>query len=107
MPKYLFQGSYIGDGLKGLLQEGGSKRVEAAKQLFEGLGGKLEAFYFAFGEEDLVVLCELPDNVSAAAFSLKINSSGAAQGRVTVLLTPEEIDQAVKKSVNYRPPGQA
>jgi uncharacterized protein with GYD domain len=106
MPKYLFQGSYIGDGLKGLLKEGGSKRVEAAKHLFESLGGKLESFYFAFGKDDIFVVFELPDHVSAIAVSLVINASGAANGKVTVLLTPEELDQASKKSVSYRPPGQ-
>jgi len=107
MPKYLFQGSYVENGLKGLLKEGGSKRVEAARQLFEGLGGKLEAFYFAFGSDDLFIIFELPDNISAVAVSLVVNSTGAARGHVTVLLTPEDIDQASKKSVSYRPPGQA
>jgi uncharacterized protein with GYD domain len=107
MAKYLFQGSYIGDGLKGLVREGGTPRIEAAKKLFASLGGKLECFYFAFGVEDLVVICELPDNVSAIAFSLAINNSGLARGRVTVLVTPEEVDAAVKKTPQYRAPGQA
>ena len=107
MPKYLFQGSYIGDGLKGLATEGGTPRVEAARQLFGSLGGTLECFYFAFGAEDLIVICDLPDNVSAAAFSLAINNTGKAQGRVTPLLTPEEMDQVVTKSPDYRAPGES
>jgi uncharacterized protein with GYD domain len=106
MPKYLFQGSYVGDGLKGLLKEGGSKRVEAARQLFESMGGKLESFHFALGNHDIFVIFELPDNASATAVSLVINASGAATGKVTVLLSPEEVDQASQKSVKYRPPGQ-
>ena len=106
MAKYLFQGSYIGEGLKGLLKEGGTKRIEAAQQLFSSLGGKLESFYFAFGEDDLIIIFELPDNVSAATFSLFINSTGTAKGKVTVLLMPEEIDKAVIKSPTYRAPGQ-
>jgi uncharacterized protein with GYD domain len=106
MPKYLFQGSYIDEGLKGLATEGGTPRVEAARQLFGSLGGTLECFYFAFGVEDLVVICDLPDNVSAAAFSLAINNSGKAKGRVTPLLTPEEMDQVVTKSPQYRAPGE-
>ena len=106
MPKYLFQGSYVGDGLKGLLKEGGTKRVEAARQLFESMGGKLESFHFALGDHDIFVIFELPDNASATAVSLVINASGAAAGKVTVLLSPEEVDQASQKSVNYRPPGQ-
>ena len=106
MAKYLFQGSYIGEGLKGLLREGGTARVEAAKKLFASLGGTLDCFYFAFGTEDLVVICDLPDNLSAVAFSLAINATGMAQGRVTVLVTPEEMDAAVKKTPTYRAPGQ-
>ena len=107
MPKYLFQGSYIGDGLKGLATEGGTPRVEAARQLFGSLGGTLECFYFAFGAEDLIVICDLPDNVSAAAFSLAINNTGKAKGRVTPLMTPEEMDQVITKSPNYRAPGES
>ena len=107
MPKYLFQGSYVGDGIRGLAAEGGTSRVEAARKLFGSLGGTLECFYFAFGAEDLVVICDLPDNVSAAAFSLAINNSGKARGRVTALLTPEEIDQVITKSPNYRAPGES
>ena len=107
MPKYLFQGSYIGEGLKGLATEGGSPRIAAAKQLFGSLGGTLECFYFAFGAEDLVVICDLPDNVSAAAFSLAINNSGKARGRVTALLTAQEMDQVITKSPEYRAPGES
>ena len=107
MPKYLFQGAYIGDGLKGLATEGGTPRVEAARELFGSLGGTLECLYFAFGTEDLVVICDLPDNVSAAAFSLAINNSGKAHGRVTPLLTPEEMDQVITKSPSYRAPGES
>ncbi len=107
MAKFLFQGSYIGDGMKGLLREGGTPRIDAAKKLFTSLGGKLECFYFAFGAEDLVVICDLPDNVSALAFSLAINGSGMAKGHVTVLATVEEVDAAIKKTPQYRAPGQS
>ena len=48
----------------------------------------------------------MPDNVSTAALALVINASGAANVRTVVLLTPEEIDEATKKSIDYRPPGQ-
>jgi uncharacterized protein with GYD domain len=105
MPKYMFQGAYIGEGLTGLVAEGGSSRVVAAKALFESLGGTLECFYFAFGTDDLIVICDLPDNESAAAFTLAVTSTGKARGRVTPLLTPEEIDRATARSPQYRPPG--
>src|ERR1700761_3780410 len=78
MPKFLFQGSYYGDGLKGLAAEGGTSRVEAARKLFSSLGGTLEHFYFAFSPENLVVICDLPDTEAAAAFSLAINNSSVA-----------------------------
>jgi uncharacterized protein with GYD domain len=106
MAKFLFQGSYIGDGMKGLLREGGTPRIDAAKKLFGSLGGTLECFYFAFGTDDIVVICDLPDNVSALAFSLAIKGSGMAQGHVTVLATVDEVDAAVRKTPQYRAPGQ-
>ena len=106
MPKYLFQGSYTEQGLKGVLQEGGSKRREAAEQLLKEMGGRLEAYYYAFGGNDFVIIADLPSNVDAAALSLAVNASGAVESRATVLITPEEIDQATKKTVKYRPPGK-
>ena len=106
MAKYLFQGSYTEEGLKGLLKEGGSKRREATEQLVKSLGGTLEAYYFAFGDNDFYLIADAPDNVSATAASLVANASGAVNVKTVVLLTPEEVDQAVKKTVDYRPPGK-
>ena len=106
MPKYLFHGSYTAEGLKGLLKEGGSKRREATEQTIKSLGGTLEAYYFGFGNDDFYALADLPDNVTATAASLVGNASGAIKVTVTVLLTPEEVDRAANKTVDYRPPGQ-
>ncbi len=106
MPKYMIQASYVGEGLKGLLKEGGTKRREAVAQVIESMGGTLESFYYAFGDYDVVGVAEMPDNVSSVAFSLMINASGVINAKTTVLLTPEEIDQATKKIGDYRPPGQ-
>ena len=105
MAKYLLQASYTTEGLKGLLKDGGSKRRAAAEETVKGLGGKLEAFYFAFGDHDAYVIVDVPDNVSATAVSLAVNASGAVRVKTAVLLTPEEVDQATKKTVHYRPPG--
>jgi uncharacterized protein with GYD domain len=105
MPKYLFYGSYTPEGLKGLLAEGGSNRIEAAKQALKSVGGTLEAFYFAFGNNDFYIIVDLPDNVSTTAISLAGNVSGTFGIKTVVLLTPEEVDEAVGKSVDFRPPG--
>lgn len=106
MPKYMVQASYVGDGLKGLLKEGGSKRRETVSKVIEAMGGKLESFYYAFGDYDVVGFADMPNNVSSAAFSLMLNASGVISAKTTVLLTAEEIDQATKKAVEFRPPGQ-
>jgi len=106
MPKYLFMGSYTKDGVQGLLREGGTKRRQMAARALESVGGKLEAFYFAFGENDVVGIAEVPDNAGIAALSLAISSAGGFNFKTTVLLTPEEMDQAVRKEVNYSPPGR-
>ena len=106
MPKYLAHASYTVEGLKGLLKDGGTKRREVVEQLAKSLGGKLEAFYYALGDDDLFAIFDLPDNISATTASLLVNASGAAKVKMTVLLTPEEVDQATKKTVAYSPPGQ-
>ena len=106
MPKYLVQANYVDKGLKGLLKEGGSSRRAAVEKMFESVGGKVEAFYYAFGGTDVFIIADMPDNVSAAALSLAVNATGAATSKVTVLLTVEEIDAATKKTVSYRAPGQ-
>ena len=106
MPKYLIQANYVGEGLKGLLKEGGSGRRAATEKLFGSVGGRIETFYYAFGDTDLFIIADVPDNVSAAALSLTVNAAGAATAKVTVLLTAEEIDAAAKKTPRYRAPGQ-
>lgn len=105
MAKYLIKASYSLQGTKGLLKEGGSSRRAAVKQMIEGLGGKLEAFYYAFGDTDVFVIFDLPDAQSTAALSLAVNAAGGAQVTTIPLLTPEDMDAACKKSVAYRAPG--
>ena len=106
MPKYLISGSYQKDGIKGVLKEGGTKRKEAVEQLIRSLGGTVESVHFAFGDDDFFVIVDVPDNVRAAAGSLIANSTGAVSAKITVLLTPEELDQVSSISAEYRPPGQ-
>ena len=106
MPKYLWQASYTAEGTKGLIKDGGSKRREAAKKALKSVGGKLESFYYAFGDADVFLIAELPGNINVASASLAINASGAVVTKTTVLLTPEEIDTACKKVGRYRPPGK-
>ncbi len=106
MARYLIQASYTAEGARGLLKEGGSKRRAAVARLAESVGGRLESFYYGFGDTDAFAIIEGPDNVAAAAAALTVGASGAATCRTTVLLTPEEIDQAAKKSTTYVPPGR-
>ena len=105
MPKYLFEASYTLDGARGVIKDGGTKRRAAVEAVLKSLGGRLEAFYFAYGETDAFVIVELPDSVSATAVALTVGASGAVRFKTTVLITPEEVDQAVKKTVAYRAPG--
>jgi uncharacterized protein with GYD domain len=105
MPKYLLEVSYTLDGIKGVKSEGGSARVSAATEAIEGLGGKIESFYFAFGDTDVYVTADYPDNVSVAAAALAVSAGGGARVRTVVLLTPAEVDAAAAKQTTYRPPG--
>ena len=105
MPKFLIEASYTLDGVKGLQSAGGTSRRDAVEQVAQSVGGKLESFYFAFGDRDAYVIVDLPDNESAAAVALTVNAAGGATVKTVVLLTPEEVDAAAKRSVDYRPPG--
>jgi uncharacterized protein with GYD domain len=105
MPKFLIEASLTSQGVKGVQNEGGTARREAVSKAVESVGGHLESFHFAFGDHDVFVTAEFPDNESAAALALAVNSSGAVTTRTVVLLTPEEVDNAAKRSVEYRAPG--
>ena len=105
MPKFLIKASYTSEGAKGLLKEGGTSRRAAVVKLIEGLGGKVEAFYYAYGDNDAYIISDLPDATSGLAVSLAVNASGAVRLSTIPLITPEEIDAASKKSVAYRAPG--
>jgi len=106
MPKFMIEATYTLEGTRGLIREGGSKRREAVKAALKSVGGKVDAFYYAFGGTDVYAIIDAPDNATAAACAAAINATGAVQLRTTVLLDPEEIDEAVKKSVKYRAPGK-
>jgi len=106
MAKYMVTGSYTVDGLKGVLKEGGTGRRKAVEAALKAIGGHLEALYFAFGDNDVVTIVDVPDNVTAATLSMGIAATGTVRTRTTVLLTPEEVDQATKKTLAFRPAGQ-
>jgi uncharacterized protein with GYD domain len=106
MPKYLLKVSYTADGAKGLIKDGGSKRRAAAQSLVQSVGGRMEAFYYAFGSSDVYAIVDVPDATSAAAASITLSASGSVTSELIVLLTPEEVDAAVKKSPSYTPPGR-
>ena len=106
MAKFLIKGSYTAEGAKGLLKDGGSKRRQVAEAALKSVGGKIEAFYFAFGEQDLYVIVDAPDNQAVAAASLAISSGGGVPTKTVVLLTPEEIDKATQTTTIYQPPGR-
>jgi uncharacterized protein with GYD domain len=106
MPKYMVHASYTAQGTQGLLKSGGTARRKATEELLASLGGKLEAFYFSFGDEDAVLIIDLPDQVSAVAIGMAVSASGALRTRSTVLITPEEVDEAVRRPVKFRAPGE-
>ena len=105
MGKYLVQANYVGDGVKGLLSEGGSRRRDAARASVESVGGTLVDMYYAFGDTDVYGIGEFPDDASAAAWSLMVNASGLLTASITPLMTPEDLDVAAAKTPSYRAPG--
>ena len=106
MPKYLLQVNYVGDGIKGLLKDGGSKRRAVTDTLFKSLGASLEAYYFAFGDTDLYIIAEFPNHAAVTAFVLTVTATGTVTVKTTVLLTPEEIDAAGTLHPTFSAPGR-
>ena len=105
MAKYLIIASYTAEGMKGVISKGGTDRLDAVSKAVADLGGQVDSFYFAFGEDDAYVVVDLPDNTAAAAIGMAVGASGTVRTKTVVLLTPEEIDRAAKTQVGYRPPG--
>ena len=105
MPQMPIKAAYNSDGAKGLMKEGGTARRALVQKLVESLGGKMESFYYAYGDADAYIIVDLPDAAAGIALSLTVNATGAVHISTTPLITPEEIDQASKKKVKYRAPG--
>jgi uncharacterized protein with GYD domain len=105
MGRYLFAASYTADGAKGVLGKGGSARRTAVEKAAAALGGRMETFDFAFGDDDVYTICELPDNAAAASFALTVSSDPKVSVRTVVLVSPEEIDEAAQRKVDYVAPG--
>ncbi len=106
MPKYLIQASYTTEGIQGLVGDSASGRRADVQAAVKAHGGKVEAFYYAFGPDDAIIILDLPDNVTAAAFGLTTSGSGGVRVRTTPLLTVEEVDKALEVKMRYRAPGQ-
>jgi len=105
MPKYLISANYTAQGMEGVRSAGAKSRVDAVSTMLQAMGGKLESFHFAFGDTDVFTIVEVPDDEAAAAVAIAINSSGAVSTRTTKLLTVEQVDEALRRSVKYQPPG--
>jgi uncharacterized protein with GYD domain len=105
MPKYLISANYTAEGMAGVRAAGAKSRVDAVTTMIESMGGRLDSFHFAFGDTDVFVIVDAPDDEAAAAVSIAINGTGAVRTRTTKLLTVEQIDEALRRTVDYQPPG--
>ncbi len=105
MPKYLISANYTAEGMKGVRADGAQSRVDTVSTMLKAMGGQLESFHFAFGDTDVFVIADAPDDEAVAAVAIAINSSGAVSTRTTKLLTVEQVDEALRRTVDYRPPG--
>jgi uncharacterized protein with GYD domain len=105
MPHYLQQVAYSQQGWEALVANP-QNRIEAVRPAIEKLGCKIEAAWFSFGDYDVVVIADLPDNVSAAAIAMAFAAGGACKSvQTTPLISPEEATQALRKAkeCGYRP----
>ena len=106
MPKFLLKASYKAEGVRAVIKEGGTARANAARALIESLGGTMECFYFALGDDDAIVIVDAPDLNSVLASSMAVNATGTVSCSLVPLVTPAEFDAAAKISTAaYRAPG--
>ena len=106
MAKYMWQVSYSPDGMKGMLKEGGSSRKTMVEKLASNMGGSVESMYFAFGDTDAFIVADFPSDVDVTAVAMTVGAAGLASVKTIKLLTPEQVDEATQKTVEYRAPGQ-
>jgi uncharacterized protein with GYD domain len=102
---YLFRAHYSQAGIQGVLKEGAASRIKAVSDLAASVGGRVETAYWAFGDDDFILIADMPSNAAAAAVATRVSASGAAGVTTTVLLTAAEVDEARGLGVTYRPPG--
>jgi uncharacterized protein with GYD domain len=107
VPKYLVQAKYTTEGIQGIIRDSASGRRADVQAAVQALGGKLESFYYSFGDDDVVSIVDLPNSIKAAALALSTSASGAVRVRTTPLLSVEEVDQALEIEIHYRAPGAA
>ncbi len=105
MAKYMVKASYTTEGIRGLLKQGGTARVTSVTQAVEKLGGKVEAFHFAYGPADAIVIVDVPNETAALALSLAVNASGAVTLEMVPLISAKQVDEAAKLTVGYAAPG--
>ena len=105
MPKYLFEANYLPEAVRGLKNAGAASRLAAVNEMCKGVGGSVDSFHFAFGKVDAYVVCDFPDDEAAAAAAFTVGASGVTKVRTIKLLTIEEADAALARSVEYRAPG--
>ena len=106
MAKYMIAANYTMEGLQGVRSKGAKARADVISGMVEKAGGTLDSFHFAFGDVDAYVVVDLPDDEAAAAASFAVGASGATQLKTVKLLTLDEADAAIARSVDYRPPGR-
>lgn len=107
MAHYLISASYSADTIATLIKSP-EDRAAVVRRLAQSMGGRVEAFYFAFGDYDVVAIAEVPDNVTMAALSMAVSASGAFRAfKTTVLIPMNEAVEAMRKAgtIGYRPPG--
>jgi uncharacterized protein with GYD domain len=106
MPKFLIEASYTAEGFKGLQKDKAAGRTQAVKNALKAVDGQLECLYWCLGDRDAIAIAEFPNTVAASAFSSAISASGLVRTRTTALLTAQELDTALAKSINYQAPGR-
>ena len=107
MPLFLAQVSYTPEAWAALVRNPHDRLTQVLTPLMRDLGGRTHGAWLSFGDYDVVVVYEVPDNVSAAAAAIAISAGGAVKSvKSTPLMTVEQGVEAMTKakSLTYSPP---
>jgi uncharacterized protein with GYD domain len=104
--RYLFRAAFTVDGMQNLQKQSATAFKAGVAKVFDSVGGKLESWYFDYGDSTAYGFVDYPDEIAAATAQASVNAGGFARVTYRPVLSAEDADKALARSVATRPPQQ-